>query len=104
MYRITIKDIENGLARLNRLTNNPLTPYSRSEDGKFTTNIGNYHLSQAYGGCQIHQMLSDAGGITCPITAGHVTKRECFDTLHAFINGVEAATWARDEVDRAAMA
>ncbi len=89
MQRITIKDLENGLKRLNHMTGNPLTPWAKDGSGKFTAQIGNFHLSQAYGGCQVHQMLSDGGGITCPITSGHVPRRECYETLHAFINGVE---------------
>lgn len=90
--RITIKDLEAAVERLNRLTGNPPTPYTRSKDGSFTANIGNYHLSQAYGGCQVCQMLTDGGGVTTPITSGHVPKRECYETLHAFIRGYEAAS------------
>jgi hypothetical protein len=96
MYRITLQDIENGLSRLNHMAGTPQTPYTKNADGKFKANIGNYHLSQAYGGCCVHQMLSDGGGITTPITHGHVPKRECYETLHAFINGFEASAHKDD--------
>ena len=90
-YRISIRDLEGSVKRLNQLTGNPETPYTRGEDGSFTANIGNYHLSQAYGGCMVQQMLTDGGGVTTPITCGHVPKRECYDTLRAFIDGYERA-------------
>ncbi len=88
--RITVKrHLEPMVARLNHLTGNPLTPWTRNGNGTITANIGNYHLSQAYGGCQVQQMLGEGGGVTCPLTSGHVPKRVCYDTLHAFIRGIE---------------
>lgn len=89
--RITIKDLRPAVERLNRMTGNPTEPYTRKDDGSFVCNIGNYHLSQAYGGYQVQQMLTDGGGVTTPITCGHVPARECYETLHAFIRGYEQA-------------
>jgi len=91
MYRITIKDLENGIARLNRLAGTPETPYTKHANGKWTPNPGNYHLSGAYSGYQVMQMVNEGSGASCPIGAGHVPKRECYETLHAFINGFEAS-------------
>ena len=97
MYRITKKDLENGIARLNRLAGTPPEPYTKHANGKWSPNAGNYHLSGAYGGYQVMQMV-ESGGCSCPIGAGHVPKRECYETLHAFIKGIEAdnrSTWGR---------
>ena len=49
MQSVTKKTIEAQIERLNRETNNPLTPYVRDGE-KFTAQLGNYHLSGAYGG------------------------------------------------------
>ena len=86
--RITIKDLEGAVDRLNRVSGTPETPYTKTKDGKYKPNPGNFHLSGAYGGYQVMQMC-ESGGASCPIGAGHVPKRECYETLHAFIKGVE---------------
>lgn len=89
--RITKSDLETGVARLNHLAGTPKEPYSKGEDGHYHPNALCYHLSGAYGGYQVQQICTQGTGVHTPITAGHVTKRECYDTLHAFINGMEAA-------------
>jgi len=91
MYRITVKDLENGITRLNHLAGTPQTPYTKNKAGKFIANAGNYHLSGAYSGYKVMQMTNKGGGASCPIGAGYVPKRECYETLHAFINGFEAS-------------
>ena len=93
MNRISIKDIENAVDRLNRMAGTPMKPWARV-DGKNTANIGNYHTSQAYGGVAIHQMQSAGGGIRQVFGCGHVPKRECFEQLHSFINGFDTASRA----------
>jgi hypothetical protein len=50
MQRITEKMLELSLMRLNAITNSPTEPYTLNDDGKWTANIGNFHLSGAYGG------------------------------------------------------
>lgn len=81
--RITEKQIEVSIDRLNVLTGNPSKPYSRNK-----ANIGNYHLSCAYGGYALHQMINDCGGVN-DIFNGYKTKRELFNLIHAFIAGIE---------------
>ena len=49
MQRITRKDLDGAVNLLNRITNNPSDPYS-GEHGKWVANIGNFHISGAYGG------------------------------------------------------
>jgi len=88
--RITIKMLETRIGYLNRLTGNPETPWTR-KDGKLAANIGNFHLSQAYGGTTLHRMDTDGGGISCPIDAGYATKGLLWEQLNAFIGGIEYA-------------
>ena len=90
MQRITINMLESKLAYLNRITENPPTQYTLDAEGKYTANIGNYHLSQCYGGVCVHQIMNEGGGVTVPLTDGYRPKREVFTELSAFIRGIEA--------------
>ena len=90
MNQITIKQIQIQVDRLNQITGSPETPYSKDSNGKFHGNIGNFHISQAYGGVCIHRMANDCGGVTTPIFHGHVPKREAFNQLVAYIAGIES--------------
>ena len=87
--RITDKDLENVVARINRITNSPLEAYTKDENGKFRANTGNYHLSYAYGGVELQRMHNEAGGVTTPLNTGHVTKRELYNLMQAYINGLQ---------------
>lgn len=103
--RITDKQLQAVVDRLNRRTNNPLDAYTRVLDaplmgevpntysdarpGRVRANIGNYHLSWAYGGVTLHQMHNESGGVTTPLGGGYNTKREMVEKLHAFISGIE---------------
>jgi hypothetical protein len=91
MNQVTIKQLQAQIERLNQLTGNPLAPYTRSDDGKLHGNVGNFHLSQAYGGVCVHRMANDCGGVTTPIFHGHRPKREAFGLLVAYIAGIESA-------------
>lgn len=87
--RITEKMLENLVSEINHLTGSPNTPYSRDQNGKLRGNIGNYHLSYAYGGVNLHRMSNESGGINCPISSGYKTKRELYEMMHSFIRGIE---------------
>ena len=90
MDRITLKHLEGMVSRLNRITNSPMVPYIRHDDGRFVAQIGNYHLSQAYGGVQLVRMCSEGGGCSTPLMGGHISKREAYDQIYAFIRGIES--------------
>lgn len=87
--RITIKMIEQRLNYLNDLMGYAKEPYAggRGEDGRLNVNAGNYHTYQAYGSCGICQM-HETGGVQTIVGLG--TKRECYDQLNAYIEGVLA--------------
>ena len=86
---IFISDIKRKLAYLNDLTGNPVEPWKENGEPGNRANVGNYHLSQAYGGYGINQMSNGAGGCTDPIFCGHRSKRECYSLLCAYVQGVE---------------
>jgi len=88
MQRITDKQLEAVVTRINKMTNQPETPW-RQENGKNIANIGNYHLDFAYGGVKLVQMVSDGGGERDVLTMGFCTKRELYYAMFAFIAGME---------------
>ncbi len=96
MRRITDKDLNGMIARLNRLTGMPAEPYAKNGD-RYEPQAGCYHLSHAYGGVCLHRMSLTAGctGVTTPLTGGHVTKRELYDQIYAFIRGIETEQESR---------
>lgn len=87
MQRVTEKQLENTIKYLNKLTDSPESSYTRV-DGKLVANIGNYHLSAAYGGYTLHRMQNEGGGVTTPLHCGYVSKRELYSLIHAYINGI----------------
>ncbi len=88
--RITTAQLETLIARLNRITGSPETPWTQV-DGCNVANVGNYHLSSAYAGVCVHRMANTSGGASSPIVGYHVPKRQLFDLLHAYIRGIEFA-------------
>ena len=85
MNRITIAQLQAVIDRLNRITDSPAVPYV---DGK--AQVGCYHLSRAYGGYSLHRMVTDGGGVSSPLSTGHIPARALYDLMHAYINGIEA--------------
>lgn len=86
--RITEKQLENLVTWINELTGSPVE-YRNKETGKI--NIGHFTLSHAYGGVCVHRIVNEGGGCSTPIVHGHVTKRELYNEIHAFIKGLEFA-------------
>jgi hypothetical protein len=86
--RITLKFLNAQCERLNRLEGAPLEAYSNDKiTGKYNANIGNYHISQAYGGYNLHRMCTEGGGVSNPLSIGHVSARELSGLLSAYIAG-----------------
>jgi hypothetical protein len=81
--RITLSDLESRLFDLNESRGVKTQPYSKTNAGTYKSNVGNYHLSRAYGGFNVHQMVNDGGGIKEPAGGGHVTKRECLERINS---------------------
>ena len=85
MERITEKQLECIVERLNRVTNSPLASWTITDKGN-KANIGNYHLDYAYGYVSLARMMNEGGGITKVLPGG--TKRELYEQLHAFLAGI----------------
>tara|TARA_R110002012_G_C11517080_1_gene599048 strand:- start:193 stop:468 length:276 start_codon:yes stop_codon:yes gene_type:complete len=88
MARITIRQLENLVERLNKKTNSPLTSYTRTSDGQLKPNANHYYIAQAYGGTKLEQMCQ-GGGSHNPLSMGFVSKRECFQLVDAYLRGME---------------
>lgn len=91
MDRITDKMLDKLAERINVATGSPLTSYTRDGDGRMRANIGNYHISHAYGGVCLHRMSNEGGGVTTPLSHGHVPKRELWNAMQSFLAGIETA-------------
>lgn len=83
--RITEKDLESICQQLNKVTDSPIDTYG--EIGK--ANIGNYHISYAYGGVSLHRVTSEGGSIDDVFRCGYITKRDLFSRISAFIDGYD---------------
>jgi hypothetical protein len=88
MKVITEKALQAQVDRLNKITNSPLKPYEL-KDGKYIAQVGNYYLDGAYGGWQLARMMSEGGSITDVLRTGHISKRDLYNRLAAFISGIE---------------
>lgn len=88
MERITDKHLEVLIKRINVITKNPTTPYTEYKNGKTKSNIGNYHLDWAYGGVALNQMSNESGGVSSPFGSGYTTKRDLYNRLQAFLEGL----------------
>lgn len=87
MERITEKQLQAVIDRLNRTTNSPIASYTKTEQG-LKANVGNYHLDYAYGRVAVARMHNAGGGIESILPGG--TKRECYEQLHAYLKGIES--------------
>ena len=83
MDRITEKHLSYLVDRINTETGSPMQPY-----GETGANVGNYHLSFAYGRVSLERMHNTSGGVALIIGSG--TKRELYNQMRAFLSGLEA--------------
>lgn len=88
MDRITLKNLQAVVDRLNRITGSPAKPWTHA-DGKNVAQIGCYHLSRAYGGVSLHRMVTDGGGVSDVLYCGHVPMRDLYNRISAYIYGIQ---------------
>lgn len=86
--RITKSNLNGVIELLNRVTNSPAEPYVKVGD-KYTAQVGNYHLSSAYGGYSLHHMANESGGVRDVFSRGHMPARELYELIHAYRRGFE---------------
>ena len=90
--RITIRDLEGVCRRINRTVNGTdyQEPWTKDEDGHNRASIGVYYLDGAYGGYALYRMATESGGVSDVLGLGHLSKRELYHSMHAFLRGIEA--------------
>jgi hypothetical protein len=88
MKRITLKHLEGLVDRLNQITGNPLDTWVKTATG-YTAQIGNYHVSQAYGGVSLSQIDTEGGGVRDVLYTGYCSKRELYTAMSAYLRGIE---------------
>jgi len=88
--RVTLSMVLLLVDRLNSLTGSHPDPYSKNDVGTYRPNVGNYHVSRAYGGMALHRMGNEHGGTTDVLRSGHVSARDLYERIHARIRGIEA--------------
>lgn len=90
--RITEKDLDAVVKRINVMTGSPeasYTTYQENGKKKYRSNPGNYHLQSAYGGHGLVRMSNNGGGVES-IIGGYFPKRELYERMQAFIVGYHA--------------
>lgn len=88
MSTISKRDLERLVERINEVTGSPMTPYKAREDGHpHEAQIGNYHLSYAYGGVALHRMSNESGGVR-DIFGSHMPKRELYWRMQSYLLGL----------------
>ncbi len=89
--KITVKDLQIAIGKINAITGSPLEPYSKTPPENklpFVANVGNYHLSGAYSGWALHRMTNESGGIRDVFRCGHVSKKELYGRMQAYMDGL----------------
>ena len=88
MQRITKKQLQARIETINSILGKPSTPFSFHEDGTRYVNEGVFILTMAYGGYGVGKM-SEEGGTWSAIWNGHITARDAYERLSAFIAGLQ---------------
>lgn len=91
--RITEKQLQTLCDHLNRITNSPMVTYSAGPDGplknkRLIAQIGNYHLSFAYGGVSLLRVCNESGACADVFGCGHTTKRDLQNRMCAYVDGI----------------
>ncbi len=92
--RITEKQLQHLVNRLNKITGQNLQPYDMTKT-KNRANVGTYLLDAAYGGWQLAQICNENGGQDLPLGGGFEPKRATYEKIRAFILGIEAEREAK---------
>ena len=92
-HRYTRADLDGAVRGLNILAG--FTPeeadaplYTR-DGANHRAMVGRYTLQGAYGGWQLQQIINEGGGVRA-ITSGYLSKREVYNLIHAYREGMAA--------------
>ena len=86
--RITKDILEKRVALVNDLLGNAQEPWQAERDskGNLVPNPGCNYISGAYGGYRLEEMCKGGG---CRDISPRLTKRELYDWINAYIDGIE---------------
>jgi len=88
MARTTQAELDTLVRQINEALGRPIASWTRHDETSiYTANVGNIHLSQAYGGVQVVEMVNEAGGIRA-LTSYHGPKREAAMFLRGMLAGI----------------
>ena len=82
--RITDKQLQSVVDRINKITGMPPAPY----DEHSNPCAGNFHLDYAYGMQTLSRMAKVGTGSDNVLGVGFVSKYELYHLMHAFIRGL----------------
>jgi len=85
MKRISEKDLEAVIKRINIILKAPLEPYVKT-GSKFKAQIGNYHLAIEGGGFHLQKMSCKNGSVSRILYGA--TKTELYNNIQSFISGL----------------
>ena len=89
MDRITQRYLDSLCERINSAQQTPPITYKRI-DGNLADQVGNYHISGAYGGVCLHQIATEGGGARDVFSCGHITKRDLYNRMRAYLVACES--------------
>lgn len=89
--RITRAHLDAKAATINSMMGAPAEPY-RTVNGKAVANVGNYHISGAYGDYCLHRMCNESGGVSDVFNCGHIPARQLAALMSAYTAGLYDAT------------
>ena len=88
--RISIKQLEALVTTLNQFTgSSKVYSIKNDETGKHEIQVSHFHLNGAYGGWQLVRTMNNGGGITVITNGDYETKKDLFNSIHNYINGIE---------------
>ena len=86
--RVTLKDLEDKVSTINKITDSPLESHSVNENGEVKANIGHYCLSATMQGYCLWRE-SKLGGPYSPLTTKRMQIKELDNALFNYIKGIE---------------
>jgi len=93
-HRYTRADLDGAVRGLNLMAGFTAeeadAPLYTREGAEYRAMVGRYTLQGAYGGWQVQQVINEGGGVRA-ITSGYLSKREVYNLIHAYREGMAAA-------------
>ena len=85
--RITRKNLDRAVSRLNKMTKSPETAWTRTASGELVGNIGHYYIDGNIGGVALEQVTGKGGSVRQVLERG--TARSLYERIHAYMSGLD---------------